>query len=387
MPDVILARYDDLERIAAQFGHLADENQRVSYQIRQAVEQLMNGGWEGQAAETFFNEMGSTVLPATDRLTNGILESQNKLRQILVLMRRAEQEAAACFENDHLYTPSVYANFTDVHGSAIYIDGRPDIAKMPPIDYAWMSLAVYPDQKDLSRELQQRGWEIMEFGQTNTGYYGVAYVNHQTGEVAITHRGTDLDVGDTLETLDSIFNPLAYRVARQLGFNPNPDGNDLDDDLQIALGIAPDQYTESKEFVRYVIKQMETQGMDHYRITHTGHSLGGVLADLHAAEHGHLAITFDNPGAKEPLASVGRNHNPENHLAYQSHPNIINKTNQQAGYVVRMRLRSESNPFFSTPHDHKMVHILDAMDARSGYPRTQGTLGRHSLNKHNEPEI
>lgn len=179
-------------------------------------------------------------------------------------------------------------------------------------------------------------------------HYSVALINHNTGEVVIAHRGTDADWGDLAEPAAMIGNPISTQIAKFFGIDLNPDGSDLDDDAVLAFGGVPAQFYDSRAFVDQVQKQMEQQGYGHYEFLHTGHSLGAFLADMHAAENDeshHRSITFDNPGARESLATLGVTYDPANHLSYQSHRNRINSINTQAGQEISIRLRTESDKF------------------------------------------
>ncbi len=123
--DVVQAQYDQLQSIAGRFGQWAESNAEMSDRVRQCVEKLMNGDWIGKGAEAFFNEMGSEVLPAMDRLTGALQQSQSTMSQIIVLIQEAEEEAASLFSDGHSYTP-INANITDAQGHAIYIAASSD---------------------------------------------------------------------------------------------------------------------------------------------------------------------------------------------------------------------------------------------------------------------
>jgi WXG100 family type VII secretion target len=95
--DTVQAQYDHLESIAQRFGQWAESNTDLCTRVRQSVENLMNGGWEGRGADAFFSEMGSEVLPAIDRLSNALQEGQGVIRWIISILQEAEQEAASAF--------------------------------------------------------------------------------------------------------------------------------------------------------------------------------------------------------------------------------------------------------------------------------------------------
>ena len=97
--DVIQANYEELENIASCFGQWADNNAEMSYRLRQCVEKLIHGDWVGKGSEAFFNEMGSEVLPALDRLSHALEQSQRVTREIIFIIQQAEEEAASVFRN------------------------------------------------------------------------------------------------------------------------------------------------------------------------------------------------------------------------------------------------------------------------------------------------
>ena len=93
---LIQARYDELEIIASRLGEMVERNVALDHHLRQPVEALIGGGWQGLGSDAFFDEMGSTLLPALDRLTNSFEKSQQTLRQVIKMLQEAEQEAASC---------------------------------------------------------------------------------------------------------------------------------------------------------------------------------------------------------------------------------------------------------------------------------------------------
>ncbi len=364
---IIQADYQKLTVIATIFERHAQLVDEIRQQVLQAVDPLQTGGWEGQGASAFFTEMNDIVFPINRRLIAALQEAKLGAEQIRSILQEAEQEAANPFKGQYVGEES--GNKPDGLTNQLSPNKIRNITKVPPYEHALMSQAVYKDGGILPKELQQKGWEKLDVGQTDTGYYGVAYVNHQTKEIIIAHRGTDPDVGDGIDVLAG---STPQFVKRFLGINS--DGSDLDDDLQISIGNAPDQYGESRKFVQDIQTQANAQGYGDYHVTHTGHSLGAVLADLHAAETGQQAITFDNPGAYEPLEDAKLSYNRDNHISYQSHPNLINQTNDQAGHTIHIRLQTESDKFGiirDTLHDHSIDNIVDAMSHETGFPHSQ----------------
>jgi putative chitinase len=105
-PEIVQAEYDELETIATHFAQRAESNADLCTRLRQAVENLMDGGWEGRGAEAFFSEMGSEVLPTIDRFTIVLEQSQHTTRQVIAILQQAEREAALIFQSEPFFAPS-----------------------------------------------------------------------------------------------------------------------------------------------------------------------------------------------------------------------------------------------------------------------------------------
>ena len=75
--DVIQANYEALESIAARFGQQSEMIAAMYGRLRQAVQALEQGGWEGQGSSAFFAEMDGTIYPALQRLINALEEAQS----------------------------------------------------------------------------------------------------------------------------------------------------------------------------------------------------------------------------------------------------------------------------------------------------------------------
>lgn len=95
--DVIQAKYELLEQVAARFAQEAEAGAEMDGRVRQAMAGLQQGGWIGAGADAFFEEMDGRILPAHDRLIHALQESQKVTRQIIAIIQQAEEEAAAPF--------------------------------------------------------------------------------------------------------------------------------------------------------------------------------------------------------------------------------------------------------------------------------------------------
>ena len=144
------------------------------------------------------------------------------------------------------------------------------------------------------------GWEIFdECSNQSNGYYGIALVNHQTGNVCIAHRGTEF--------------PKELSAEALLRFYPDAKA----DLFEICRAKFGPQQGSAIEFSRGIYEQVSKRG---YRIGMAGHSLGGWLAQVCAYDlrkRGAFAkgiirnlepyaVCIDSPGAKEIIDEVYR---------------------------------------------------------------------------------
>jgi WXG100 family type VII secretion target len=376
--DVIRAQYDALARIAQQFQGQAEAVQQLKQGLQATVDPLANGGWQGQGAAAFFAEMESDLFPVVDRLQYALQTAVSTTQEVITIMQEAEEEAARPFRGQYQGGTSYgFTNTPTTKTSNSKIHSQP-ILDVPPRDYLVMSVAAYGDEPDLPDELRQKEWQKLDISvESDEGYQANAYYNPKTGEVVIAHRGTD-------------------------------NWEDTDDDAAIYFESVPDQFEDSRKFTQDVKDELARRGITDYEMVHTGHSLGAVLADLNAAQDGTRAYTFENPGTAEILQTQGVKYDPQKHVAYQGNPNPINQTNSQAGNIVQVIPRHKSDPKLEADwgnkgaaigqaggrlagpagglagnmagqqggklaadiyNDHSATNLLDAMDAKTGFPQ------------------
>jgi WXG100 family type VII secretion target len=96
----IQADYEQLDAMAARFGQSAAATDELYNRIRHSAEDLAQDGWEGRGSAAFAAEMSGNVFPACARLTDALWEGQKAVRQIITVLRQAEEEAAALFGGD-----------------------------------------------------------------------------------------------------------------------------------------------------------------------------------------------------------------------------------------------------------------------------------------------
>ncbi|HFQ92787.1 MAG TPA: WXG100 family type VII secretion target [Anaerolineae bacterium] len=125
--DVIRVDYEALGRIAERFGAEAESVGEMDGRVRQTMDALQNGGWEGEGSTAFFAEMNGTVLPSVTRLTNALEEAQKVTLEVVRVMQEAEEEAARPFRTPLDERPAFARN-----GSSAAPAGLPGFPPSPP---------------------------------------------------------------------------------------------------------------------------------------------------------------------------------------------------------------------------------------------------------------
>ncbi|SMB25560.1 protein of unknown function [Sterolibacterium denitrificans] len=140
------------------------------------------------------------------------------------------------------------------------------------------------------------GWDRLDIPVKDNpaGYDGAAFYNPLTNEVVVVSRGTE----------------------------PPPGDGDWTANAQMLARKAPDQYQHAQDFLAQVSARYQDANF-----TLTGHSLGGALTQLLAAETGLKAVTFNAYGAAELVADLNARYNL-NIDANGTHENITNHRTQ-----------------------------------------------------------
>jgi len=99
MSDEIKANYEELNKIAARFGNESQAINQMLQKVRGGMDPLENGGWQGRGSDSFFSEMNSEVIPATQRLQKALAEASRVTKEIVNTMKDAEEEASSPFRS------------------------------------------------------------------------------------------------------------------------------------------------------------------------------------------------------------------------------------------------------------------------------------------------
>lgn len=197
-------------------------------------------------------------------------------------------------------------------GQAANVQGLPiqGINKVSHYDCLHLSEVVY--EKD-PRYCNLKDWRCLDVTPDNgNAYKGAAYINKNTKQIIIAHCGTRFHLAANIKS-----------------------------DFDIFLKKIPNGFNIAKEFASKISNIQQREYAD-YTVTHTGHSLGGVHAQLCAYIDNSNAVTFDNPGCKEIIESysnlLGKEQQPikQHFIEYLSAPHCINSCGSHIGKIYRV---------------------------------------------------
>jgi WXG100 family type VII secretion target len=97
MADITQVDYDVLAQMEKVWQQGADAVGQSLSELRQMAEALHGEGWQGQAADKFFEEFSGDVLPALERYSNGMRFAAEIMGKIRQTFNDAEEESKGYF--------------------------------------------------------------------------------------------------------------------------------------------------------------------------------------------------------------------------------------------------------------------------------------------------
>ena len=91
--------YDEMNGIIKSLKTEEEEIMNLLKTTKSKVESLHNKQWVGKAANSFFNEMEQTVLPALAKLARALGVGADVARDIVGTIRQADEETQGFFNN------------------------------------------------------------------------------------------------------------------------------------------------------------------------------------------------------------------------------------------------------------------------------------------------
>ena len=206
-----------------------------------------------------------------------------------------------------------------------------EIAQLPLVPhyvYACLSEHVYGEP---TRRPLPSGWRefltCSEVGLEREGYFAAAYINEKLRHCIIAQRGTIDAMGLRAGVWMYFDEPtIQFSLAEQFS-------------KVVRLQLALTQPLQTD------VSSTPTLGVESpYFFSHTGHSLGAVLASCRAVAEHTYAITFESPGCR---AFVEKTMHPfkaddADIISYMRSPNPINTLRPQCGYLVQLPFQESS---------------------------------------------
>lgn len=194
--------------------------------------------------------------------------------------------------------------------------------------------------------LSAKGYKLVDFANYPQGFCAVVFKRQikRNNELIISIRGTNI--------LSSA---------------------DRKNDLQILFGKLPEQYKIAEDFAQDILSSYKPH------LTHvTGHSLGGLLAQLVAVKFDVPAIVFESPGAKKFLSKLfGANFDPQKIKIINAMPNLINTFGEQVNPPLAIINNKGHKNFLSFVkqetipsrhlHAHQMRRFLSEIDSDGNF--------------------
>lgn len=246
-------------------------------------------------------------------------------------------------------------------------EGRILFAPPRPYAYGLLSKLIYRDdlvvpmtagmtKPALQITCEADGWVLQKFVRDENGYIGGIFVREADQQVVIVHRGSD-NLESWLTDLETVIQ------GKPGGF------------LKSAIELVADPLVMS------LVKR------DGYRLSHTGHSLGGFLAQIcvywsqqEAYPDTYIpdacAVTFDSPGAADLMGIMQSNVDSErariqigrlNIHNFCAMPTIVSTYGRQTGTLWHVKGEGEDGRLAKVMH-HKLDTILERFNP-AGYPR------------------
>ena len=91
--------YDQMNGIIKSMKNEEEQIMNLLKTTKSKVESLHNNQWIGQGADSFFNEMEQTLLPALARLARALGVGSEVAQNVINTIRQADEETQSYFNN------------------------------------------------------------------------------------------------------------------------------------------------------------------------------------------------------------------------------------------------------------------------------------------------
>lgn len=98
MSDLVRVEYEKLSDVASRFSKQGEAANALLQMLMGKLSPLRAGSFKGEAADTFFQEMDDTLLPAVKRLQEIMAESSAVTNETARLFGQADEESSSRFK-------------------------------------------------------------------------------------------------------------------------------------------------------------------------------------------------------------------------------------------------------------------------------------------------
>jgi WXG100 family type VII secretion target len=97
MSNTIAIEYEQVSQMSSHFSEESARVRKVLTDLERQIQVLKQGGWIGDAADAYYQEMDTDVIPGVNRLIEALTLAADTMSQLSTTMKNAEEEAQACF--------------------------------------------------------------------------------------------------------------------------------------------------------------------------------------------------------------------------------------------------------------------------------------------------
>lgn len=97
MPLSLQSDYDYLQRVAKQLSDHADEVRAAMLRMQQHVHSLEDGGWLGQAADRFYDDMHAATFPFLKQLDGDLDQTGRDTARLITLFQQSDERSRTYF--------------------------------------------------------------------------------------------------------------------------------------------------------------------------------------------------------------------------------------------------------------------------------------------------
>jgi len=95
MADVISINAEGMNKLINEFDEESERVRRVLQMLQADMEQCKGGGWIADAADSYYSQMESEVLPSVERLSRSLNMAAEVMNQVMDVFGEADEEGGS----------------------------------------------------------------------------------------------------------------------------------------------------------------------------------------------------------------------------------------------------------------------------------------------------